>query len=532
MDIKTTALWSAFTCVVVTLAGQSVHAQTPAKKTNPAVETFSKEDELVLRQAHDFEAMVNLWNAGKFAEIDAIYARAIPLEEKRSGQSSSMVAHLLTNRGDYALKRGKAASYEPLFKRAILILSKSPEQNLDDQKTCLSGLGYAAEEHGRLAEAESYFKRAMIVEEKSAGADTNEELLAMAIDDLAQVYFKEGKYNEARSLYKRSLTMREATYGKQSDMVQNCLERLAEVDKKLGKKKDNLTASERILAIREQKFGPVLGPFFRQMHNFMSHKKDHCILPLTEELATGKMFDEAKATAILKQRLGPPAPEWSKVPDWMAGLWGSRDVPKNLKVKEVDGVLWDDPPPRGFYEGPGPYARRRGAVQTKGGWWDYAGPQSKDFWSTLSREGSSQEEYTYTHRHPIVTTGDGSVIMRTSNIFFAVNVVGKRSSGVLLGKGKINSVWQEDQEEIFHLLPDKKVCLYAGTRIYGWNGEQLTKAPGDPDRVAYDGVAIQNKISGPKAFNYPEMNSKASLISYLKKHGMIDEVARVQAIKP
>jgi len=85
-------------------------------------------------------------------------------------------------------------------------------------------------------------------------------MLAMSLDFLGEVLCKEHKYSEAEAVYKQSLSRREETYGKNSDMVQHCLKQLSEVAIAQKKFKDAESASERILAIEKTQLGPVLGP--------------------------------------------------------------------------------------------------------------------------------------------------------------------------------------------------------------------------------------------------------------------------------
>jgi tetratricopeptide (TPR) repeat protein len=508
-------LWLTITIVLMTalVAVPECWAQ-PPKQT----------DQQVLATVHDFGQMTQLWNAGKYAQIESLYQRAVEIEEKTSGKDNPDVGKLLCAWALHYTHRGLTDKSEPLYRRALTILEKTPKSNLDELKDCYSGLGYFYESKNQLPLAERYFKQALATNEKTAAArhDPNEELLAMSIDKVADVLTKQGKYSEAKSLLKRSLAMREATYGPDGDMVQGRLERLSEVDKKLGLTKDSEQASKRVLAIKKNNYGPILGPFYEQAQRLMKNNPHNCILPLSDNLRVGAAFNERVATAEIKKRFGGVSAQWHKIPNWLAGLWGK--IPTDRKVKEVNGEVWDDPPPAGFYEGPGPFAVRRGCIQTKDGWWEYNKKGNSDFWTRGSSEREESLEYSFVHRHQPVTTSDGIIIFRDSTIFFKVKPSAAVKDDVLLPPGTIKAVWQEDREEVYRPLAKDQVALYAGTRIYNWHGNQVSSAPGDANRKAHDGVTSLTRAGKPAAFTYRGFDAEKNLQSYLTKQKLYAEL--------
>lgn len=292
-------------------------------------------------------------------------------------------------------------------------------------------------------------------------------------------------------------------------------------------------AGNRACPTRETGFGPKLDPFYKLAQALMQRSKTNCILPLSPEMSIGATFDEAKITAALKNKFGGKAWQWRKLPDWMAGLWSLRDVPARQKVTEIDGDVWDDPPPSlSLYWGPGPYAHRIGCIQSKNGWWDYSNNQISDFWCAPSIGGDGKPTvdgpilYSFTHRHqPLLMPLDGIVVLRETTVFFQVKPSSvKQKPEVLLPPGPIKSVWQEDKEEVFKVFDDKQVARYSATRTYGWNGAQLNRMPGDSHRRASDAVAWQKKIGDAKAFPYSGKDVRKMLIAYLTKNKMQDEI--------
>ncbi len=482
-----------------------------------------QENERVVATVHDFGKMTQLWNEGKNAEIESLYRQALQIEEKNLGKDNADIAKLLSDLAVHYDNRGLSDKAEPLYRRALTILDKTPNANLEDLKTCLSGLGYACERKQQLSQAEQFFKRALTVHEKIA-SDPNEELLAMSLDSLAQVYTKEGKYAQAKVLLKRSLAMREQTYGADGRMVKICLEKLSDINQKMGNQKETEQLSTRVLAIKKKDYGPVLGPFFMQVQEALKNNSHICILPLSSKLGVGAPFDEKVFTAEIKKKLGGDSAEWCKIPDWLAGLWQSREIPPHQQTIEVEGALWDDPPPSGFYEGPGPYAMRKGAIPTKDGWWEHHSADSSDFWTRGGSQGDKFLEYSFCHRHHPVTTGNGNVIFRQSTIFFRVRPMIHAKTEVLLPPGTVTAVWQEDSEEVYGKISNDQVALYSGTSIYGWNGKKLSSAPGDPARTANESVTMKKRLGKAAPLAYKGFNAKKSLRAFLTKQKKFDEL--------
>lgn len=324
------------------------------------------------------------------------------------------------------------------------------------------------------------------------------------------------------------LSSREETYGKNSTMVQHCLKQLREVAIAQKKFKDAETASERILAITTTQLGPVFGPFY--MQQMKRNTSSECVLPLDPTFGPGARFDEKRFTQVVKRKLGDGSTEWCKIPNWLAGLWG--EIPKNARVKEVNGAVWNDPPPSGFYEGPGPYASRRGFLRTKDGWWHYNREFSSDMWDCGSTSGSTLLVYTYYRTHLPVTEADGSVCFRRSTLHFRVKpdklTHGNEMS--LFVPGTVTAVWQEDNDEVFKNFPDDKVAIFSATRIYSWDGRQLSAAPGDPARQISSGVNWQKKAGPPARTTEQGVDYLKSLKEFLTKQKMFDELKIVESL--
>jgi tetratricopeptide (TPR) repeat protein len=423
--------------------------------------------------------------------------------------------------------QNRYAEAESTFRRALSILEKTPGLDPEELVLPLNGLGRVCEHKQQYSEAERLFKRSVSIQQNSP-IHSHDEMLAISLDFLGELLCKEHKYSEAEAVYKQSLSSREETYGKNSDMVQHCLKQLSEVAMAQKKFKDAESASERILAITETQLGPVLGPFY--MQQMKRNITDECVLPLELAFGPGSHFDEKRFTQEVKRKLGEGSTEWCKIPDWLAGLWGK--IPPNTRVTEVNGAVWKDPPPSGFYEGPGPYASRRGFVKTKDGWWHYNREFSSDMWDCGSTSDSTLLVYTYYRTHLPVTENDGSVCFRRSTLHFRVqpDKVSHGNGLSIFVPGTVTTVWQEDNDEVFKKFPDDQVAMFSATRIYGWNGKQLSAAPGDPDRQISSGVSWQKKAGPPTRTKEQGFDYMKSLKEFLTKQKMFDELKTVETL--
>lgn len=467
---------------------------------------------------------------------------------------SATSAQALVEQASPFAHKGQYDQAEPLYRRALALMTKAPPADQDSLKECLSWLGYINESKNNLAEAEHYFKRALEVEEKNAAGhnDPYEELLAMTLDDLAQIYTKQGKYSAAKALEMRSLKMREHTYGVNSREYRLVLERLSEIDKHLGDTTSVNSLTKQILDIKVKQYGPVLGPFYARAQRTMQNNRRNCVVPSLTVVGVGSNFSQFMAAAELTRLWGRVAP-WYKIPNWLAGLWrGPEEVPKDNMV-EMDGELYQETGE--FGSSHGAYARRKGAVQTVDGWWDRLKPGDNDYWTwstnseqfdtTQSNSGSKNPsgsgnngvgaqklmEYSFWRTHTPVTTADGLVIYRDTAVHYLVKLMPPLLP--FLPENKVvKSIWQIDREEVFGQVGvDKKtglpqIAMYTATRIYDANGNQVSEAP---DRnSAFDDVSMPPRIGAPGPKKFRDFDARSNLMEFLIFEGKFDEVKKLK----
>jgi tetratricopeptide (TPR) repeat protein len=114
-------------------------------------------------------------------------------------------------------------------------------------------LGIAAQKQGHYADAEESFLSALEAAEKFGPEDTR---LATTLNDLAAVYYNQGKYAQAEPLYKRALAIKEKALGPEHPVVATSLNNLAALYDTQGKYAQAEPLYKRALAILEKALGP------------------------------------------------------------------------------------------------------------------------------------------------------------------------------------------------------------------------------------------------------------------------------------
>ena len=118
---------------------------------------------------------------------------------------------------------------------------------------------------GKYADAEGLYKRALAIYEKALGADHPD--VARTLNNLAGVYETQGKYADAEGLYKRALAIEEKALGADHPDVAATLNNLADVYREQGKYADAEALYKRALAIDEKALGADHPDVARTLNN-------------------------------------------------------------------------------------------------------------------------------------------------------------------------------------------------------------------------------------------------------------------------
>ena len=133
----------------------------------------------------------------------------------------------------------------------------------------LSNLAWVYYDQGKYADAESLFKRALALRENALGPE--HEYVSVSLQNLADVYERQGRYADAENAIKRETAIDEKSDGAESTSMASDLGSLARIYALEGKYADAEQLAKRALAIDEASSEPGYGAkglgTTEQLHN-------------------------------------------------------------------------------------------------------------------------------------------------------------------------------------------------------------------------------------------------------------------------
>ena len=221
---------------------------------------------------------------GRCAEAEPLYQRALAINEATLGPDHPEVATNLNNLALLYHDQARYAEAEPLYQRALDIKEKALGSEHPDVATSVDQPGrrlYDRSTKGRYAEAESLYRRSLSIREKALGPEHSDVSITTRADTprpsrsinarwprarieqpgerfshvqgkLAGLYDDQGRYAEAESLYRRSLSIREKALGPEHSDVAQSPNNLAKLYHVQGKFREAEPNYQRALVIWEK----------------------------------------------------------------------------------------------------------------------------------------------------------------------------------------------------------------------------------------------------------------------------------------
>jgi tetratricopeptide (TPR) repeat protein len=199
------------------------------------------------------QQMIQLAQAGKYAEATDVAQRALALAERQLGPDHPAVGIRLNMLALLYRTQGRYAEAEPLYQRAIAIAEKSLGPDHPTVGTALTTLAELYRGQSRFAEAEPLDIRAIAIAERARGPDHPD--VATALDDLAELYRYQGRYSEAEPLAQRAIAIDEKALGPNHVQLGRDLNTLAELYRDQGRYPEAEPRFKRAIAIAEKAFG-------------------------------------------------------------------------------------------------------------------------------------------------------------------------------------------------------------------------------------------------------------------------------------
>jgi tetratricopeptide (TPR) repeat protein len=139
-----------------------------------------------------------------------------------------------------------------IYKRVIIELQNKGNLQAEEAH-CLNNLAELYRRDGKYAEAESLYKKALEIAKKTIGEDHAN--YAIGMNNLAALYASQGKYADAEPLYMQALEIDKKTIGESHTNYANHLSNLAELYRNLGKNADAEPLYKKALEIDKKTVG-------------------------------------------------------------------------------------------------------------------------------------------------------------------------------------------------------------------------------------------------------------------------------------
>eukprot|EP00752_Nemacystus_decipiens_P010888 g9681.t1 len=223
---------------------------------------MSREDikEAELLGGNDLQVAVTLQGlgrcvreAGRPGEAEALFRRALQINEAELGAGDPQVAVTLHELGRCVREAGRPGEAEALFRQALQINEAELGAGDPQVAVTLYWLGFCVREAGRPGEAEALFRRALQIEEAELGPGDRQ--VAVTLYWLGLCVREAGRPGEAEALFRRALQIEEAELGPGDPQVTVTLYWLGFCVREAGRPGEAEALFRRALQIEEAELG-------------------------------------------------------------------------------------------------------------------------------------------------------------------------------------------------------------------------------------------------------------------------------------
>jgi tetratricopeptide (TPR) repeat protein len=220
-----------------------------------ALPVFEKYQSLWEGQYAGFLAKLagSYYKVGRYGEAEAVYKRALALQEKTFGPDALQAVPTLNALVSFYYEREENEIGEPFAKRSIAICTSRLGPSDPCTASGISMLSLVYDGEGRFAEAEGLAREALLVLEASYGAQSYE--VASTLNRLGLALEGLGRLRDAETAFSRALSIRQQRSGAQAEGLVPILNNLSRVYSEEGRKRDAaafLRRAEDISAIHSE----------------------------------------------------------------------------------------------------------------------------------------------------------------------------------------------------------------------------------------------------------------------------------------
>jgi CHAT domain-containing protein/Tfp pilus assembly protein PilF len=196
-----------------------------------------------------------LHDASRLPEAEALYRRALAIDEANLGPDHAQVGDDLNELAQVLKAMSRLGEAEPMMRRSLAIAEAKLGPSHPDVAVRLNNLAALLLAANRVAEAEPLMRRAVAIDEAKFGR--NHPATAGHIGNLAQMLAARNALAEAEPLMREALAITEAQLGPDHASVAVALANLAALLRNTNRLAEAEPLMRRALAIDEAKFGPV-----------------------------------------------------------------------------------------------------------------------------------------------------------------------------------------------------------------------------------------------------------------------------------
>ena len=140
-------------------------------------------------------------SVGAYTEIEAMYRRALAIQDRALGRNHPSTALTLSNFGGMLAQRGDYAQAEEMQRAALVTMEKVFGEQHPDTAAVLTALSQALDRQGKVLEAEASYQRAVEISRKAG----NPRNLLINAAGLGYSLARRGRYREALPYYKEAV---------------------------------------------------------------------------------------------------------------------------------------------------------------------------------------------------------------------------------------------------------------------------------------------------------------------------------------
>lgn len=188
----------------------------------------------------------------EFSQADFHLKHALETAEKLFGAESPSLIPILNRLALSSQFQSHYAQAEPYLKRVLAIQEKTAGSNDPQLAIALTNLSNAYLSMHEGAKAEEFAKRALAIQEKIVGADNPKIVIDM--ETVGNAYIEEKKFAEAEALYKHALEIQVKALGEKHPDVAGTYTDLAKLYWTEGKLKESKAADKKAHEILGLKF--------------------------------------------------------------------------------------------------------------------------------------------------------------------------------------------------------------------------------------------------------------------------------------